>query len=385
MNKKNIEVEGGELLLMSEEGHYAVIPAKDRNKIQGMVADGCIDCINEYIKELPKESDYAEDGSLLPSWKTVKAKLNPKNWFVPDLTDQGSFNTAYDIARKDGRGQFMWNNERYSSDLPIRDDVEFGTPRIIRDRIYNAVTPEGYPLAEIENTIGRTLRGEGRRMSANPDEDAWAFYMGLPQSSNTTVVPSRYTPTTSTDQDAKYFTISGGELKTTFHDRLLENASRNFKESDSLNERVKPTIIQGSSSFTPLQNVSYSRGSDARGDYYSIYDVYDFDVPLSDKIGKPYEVYDRVYYKDYDGSGNPKPMFYTDDELLNINPDSPEFDPYYLQRELMNRGVELPLSTKKNKQLWNYERDYGHPDGIFGPETRNALTEYQNRLRGNKP
>jgi hypothetical protein len=339
MNKKNIEVEGGELLLMSEEGHYAVIPAKDRTKIQGMVVDGCNDCINEYIKELPKESDYAEDGSLLPSWKTVKSKVNPKNWFVPDFTDLGSFNTAYDVARKEGRGEFIWNNERYSSDLPVRNDAEFGIPRIIRDRIYNAITPEGYPLQELESTILRTVKGEGRRMSANPDEDAWAFYMGLPQSSNTTVVPSRYKPTTANNPDEKYYSIAGGELKSRFHDRLLNDAIRNFKKSDPSDENNKATTIQGGSSFTPLQNVTYSRGSDERGDYYSIYDIYDFNVPLSDKIGKPYEIYDRVYYKDYDGSGNPKPMFYTDDELLNITPESPGFDPFFLQKELMNRGV----------------------------------------------
>jgi len=385
MSKKNIEVEGGELLLMSEEGHYAVIPAKDRDKVQGMVTDGCFDCVNDYIKDLPKESDYAEDGSLLPSWKSIKAKLNPKNWLAPDLTDVGDFNTAYDVARKDGRGEFMWNNERYSSDLPVRDDVKFEIPHFIRDRIYNAVTPELYPADEIKNTIRRTLKGEGRRMSAIPDEDAWAFYMGLPQSSNNTVVPSRYKPTQAKDPDTKYYTITGGNLKPTFHEYLLDAAYSQFKQSDHDNEKTPNTIQGYSSTFTPLENVTYSRGSDERGDYFSLYDIYDFNIPLSDKIGKPYEIYDRVYYRDYDGSGNVKPMFYTDDELMNLSPDSPEFDPLFLQKELLNRGVELPLSNEKNKQLEPYHDGYGQPDGIFGPETRTALTEYQNRLRSKKP
>lgn len=68
MKKQNIEVEGGEILLMSKEGHYAVIPAKHRQEVMDMIKDGCDDCINNYIQTLPKDSDYAQDGSLLPDW-----------------------------------------------------------------------------------------------------------------------------------------------------------------------------------------------------------------------------------------------------------------------------------------------------------------------------
>ena len=64
MKKQNIEVEGGELLIQSKEGHYAVIPAKHRQEVMDMVKDGCDDCINAFIQTLPQESDYAEDGGL---------------------------------------------------------------------------------------------------------------------------------------------------------------------------------------------------------------------------------------------------------------------------------------------------------------------------------
>ena len=70
MKKQNIEVEGGEILLMSKEGHYAVIPAKHRQEVMDMVKDGCDDCINNYIQTLPKDSDYAEDGSLYSEYLT---------------------------------------------------------------------------------------------------------------------------------------------------------------------------------------------------------------------------------------------------------------------------------------------------------------------------
>lgn len=64
MKKKNIEVEGGELLIQSKEGHYAVIPTKHRQEVIDMIKDGCDDCINSYIQTLPRESDYAPDGSV---------------------------------------------------------------------------------------------------------------------------------------------------------------------------------------------------------------------------------------------------------------------------------------------------------------------------------
>ena len=69
MKKQNIEVEGGEILIQSKEGHYAIIPAKHRQEVMDMVKGGCDGCINNYIQTLPKDSDYAEDGSLLPEDK----------------------------------------------------------------------------------------------------------------------------------------------------------------------------------------------------------------------------------------------------------------------------------------------------------------------------
>ena len=61
---KKIEVEGGEILLRSDEGHYAVIPAKHATEVQGMVDENCDNCVNAYIQQLPKESNYNDNGDL---------------------------------------------------------------------------------------------------------------------------------------------------------------------------------------------------------------------------------------------------------------------------------------------------------------------------------
>lgn len=72
MKNKKVEVEGGELLIMSKEGHYAVIPAKHRQEVMDMINEGCDDCVNSYIQTLPKDSDYAEDGTIMTKKNNVK-------------------------------------------------------------------------------------------------------------------------------------------------------------------------------------------------------------------------------------------------------------------------------------------------------------------------
>ena len=62
MKKQNIEVEGGELLIMSKEGNFAVIPQKYRKEVEDMIEEGCDDCINDLISTLPKIENYEEDG-----------------------------------------------------------------------------------------------------------------------------------------------------------------------------------------------------------------------------------------------------------------------------------------------------------------------------------
>jgi hypothetical protein len=58
MNKLKVEAEGQELIIQSTEGHYAIIPKKDRDKIKKMILDKCDNCINNYIQTLPKVSNY---------------------------------------------------------------------------------------------------------------------------------------------------------------------------------------------------------------------------------------------------------------------------------------------------------------------------------------
>jgi len=86
MKNTKVEVEGGELLLQSKEGHYAVIPSNRREDVIVMLKNGCDECINSFIQTLPKESDYAEDGTLITNTdeKDKKDVVNPNQDLVMD-------------------------------------------------------------------------------------------------------------------------------------------------------------------------------------------------------------------------------------------------------------------------------------------------------------
>ena len=190
--------------------------------------------------------------------------------------------------------------------------------------------------------------------------------MGQPQTNNS-ITESKYKPTISNDENARYYTLRNAYSH--FNDMVVNNAMNRFENAPN-DERKSGNLRGVMSGFTPLEDVTYSKGSDERGNYYSIYDIYDFNVPLQDKIGKPYEIYDRVYYKDY-GDGDEKPMYFTDQELLELDVDKRNFDTLALQRELSNRGYILSKSTKEGRK---HESNF---DGIFGEETKKALLEYQ--------
>lgn len=94
-----------------------------------------------------------------------------------------------------------------------------------------------------------------------------------------------------------------------------------------------------------------------------------FDLSKYDTITKwkPFEVYDRIYYKNYDGEI--KQMFLSDNELKELDINKRKFDTLELQRELSNRWYELKNSKKED----------GNFDGVLGDETKNALLDRQKK------
>ena len=430
MKKQNIEVEGGELLIQSKEGHYAIIPAKHRQEVMDMVKDGCDDCINEYIKTLPKDSDYAEDGSLLPDWDKIKAVLNPKNWGVPDYTDKGSRGAAFAAARKAGEKEFMWNNKRFNtqSDMSPEQqlkvygitDERFQNQNIIKNKIHKNLQPRGYndPLKRVfkalttssnRDVVDYPSRSNHDVIDYPHREDAWSLYMGKPQIYNTFSI-SRYKPPTRSEDNLIYYSIN----------KMFD---RDF-EKDLLEIYGKEPHRLHSDYNDIMGNYIFDTGEDEHGKYISYEDTWDLNPfglenPINNKeittdIGKPFKIYNRIYYRDnpdkdkfkeyddkidelwdlakktqdpikskkyldeamslypirnnyYKKQGKYVRQYYSDKELLELDINKKNFDTLALQEELRNRGYKLPKSTKEDGTL----------DGIWGDETKNALLDYQ--------
>jgi len=155
MNKQNIEVEGGELLIQSKEGHYAVIPAKHRQEVMDMVKGGCDGCINNYIQTLPKASDYAEDGSLYPEEPVINSD-NPIK--LPEVTITAEAPTYIKYKQ-------AWEKEN-----------PFDIDKYVEDRFNNPVGREAISRIN-EKAWRKKLRKEGlKKRQAELDE---ATKMGL--------------------------------------------------------------------------------------------------------------------------------------------------------------------------------------------------------------
>lgn len=378
----NIEAEGNELILKNKAGDYVIIPKKYRLEVQDMIKENCHGCIDKLVETLPVMEDYALDGSIIPSWDKVKSVLNPKNWGVDDYTDKGDFDSAYSSARQAGEKEFMWNNKRFNTNYkgtPEQQLKETGITdkqnmphTFLRNRISKIDQSTQAYESPIKTLYKNIIKGEDYLPKDNDIEqtDMLNIYLGKPQINNSLSI-SRYKPTISKDIDVEYFKVN--KLSNMFPDKIkdltnpIEIEDIAYKGGDN-NDNY---IYRGLGRFT------IDKGKDEKGDYFSYYDIFDMNPigkgDLSFGVGKPFEVYDRIYYKDY-GDGQKKKMYYSDKELSELDINKKNFDTLALQRELSNRGYKLPKSTKKD----------GTFDGAWGDETKNAFLEYRKSQNKNK-
>ena len=404
---KNIKVEAehNELILENSNGDKVIIPANKRNWVKQKLSEGCHNCIDSLVETLPVASQYAQDGSWFPSW------MNPKNWGVTDYSDKGDFNTAYSSARKEGKKEFLFNDKRYNTDYKgtpqqqlketgITNEQIIGSKKL--KKVYKNTTPytsilppliqglKGYAGFEDKNRdinvenplpIAYYLENNQKSFRDLPEEeqkkykelskpyfkradDAWALYTGNPQRFKTFEI-SNHKPSNSKNKDDYYYSLNKS------YPELLD-----FVEKEGVNLKYGESKQVEEPTRLVLRNFKIGKNKDERGDYISYYDTWNlnpsFEFPIPEQ-GKPFEIYDRIYIKDY-GDGKQKRMYYTDKELSELNIDKKDFDTLALQRELSNRGYKLPKSTKKD----------GTFDGVWGDETKNAFLEYIKSQNKNK-
>jgi len=162
MEKKLLEVEGGEMAISSSNGIMAIIPKNKVSWVRKKLEDGCHECIDSLIETLPSfdgDNQKAEDGVMLDTdppkrrdpnqkfyesetipdtyqaqyllpevgvsaekpklsqFRRALSNMNPKNWFVDDYSGYNTRDEAYNAARQAGLPEFMYNGERFNTKM----------------------------------------------------------------------------------------------------------------------------------------------------------------------------------------------------------------------------------------------------------------------------
>ncbi len=207
-------------------------------------------------------------------------------------------------------------------------------------RLFQTVAPWGYgdKAGKLWSYISQKPSELRRHISKNLPErdDAWAMYLGLPQQYKTFRI-SKYAPSKSNEKKYYYALPKEKEVKILrafFHeldpDKIQERIQKEQKnivvpdfnpwEEDvpvgisdeamtkqstsqyvisQLKERAhsKKMVVYDDYAFV-MGNSTFAFGEDEKGRYISYYDVWDL-APTGEEIksiGKPFEIYNRIYY-----------------------------------------------------------------------------------------
>lgn len=187
------------------------------------------------------------------------------------------------------------------------------TPDIdIRQRLYDNIIPFGYnnPVERIASAVFLNKPSDKQEYAGNRDilDDLWGTYLGIPKDRrhyDPVLRTSKYKPTNSKDNNQNYVSVPFA--------------------NDDIDYIIKEALWQGERSqlLNPeLGTFTVDTGRDKKGQYVSYYDKWDLNPfrgitnvgnkitkflgldkagDLSFGIGKPIEIYDRIYLDDYYG------------------------------------------------------------------------------------
>lgn len=151
-------------------------------------------------------------------------------------------------------------------------------------------------------------------------KDLLSIYLGKPQKYNTASI-SKYKPSDSKEKDKEYFSVNSDKFKNYILKHLNEDfitqgiKSGEINPAKDKNEEIIPNRYIIKDIGTGLGEFTIDRGKDENGEYISYWDEWDLNPykgiysdrdisnigDLSFGIGKPYNVYDRLYFRE-----NPK-------------------------------------------------------------------------------
>jgi hypothetical protein len=189
---------------------------------------------------------------------------------------------------------------------------------VSKQQLFERYRPVDYPdpIGAIFN-MGKDVPLRDLEGDYHISEEAWRLALGLPTESKY-INPSKYKPSKANDPNAQYYSLNNVYDPQKLINAYIEKAEGKPGQSVQMNA-LSPYLISKDRMVTdnempftetdPLQKFTLSQGEDEKGRYVSIYDKYDFNVPYMDDVvygsnRKPYEFYDRFYYKK-DANGRP--------------------------------------------------------------------------------
>jgi hypothetical protein len=333
-----------------------IIPKDKAAWVKEKLKEGCHGCIDKLVETLPVMEDYADDGSLIPDDKkkiTFEYKPSSKNLIKPDTAVRDKTYLAPKVTTplKQREQPVLKADTRTEQQRKIAQEY---TESVLNPSIRTQI---GEALQKPLRWLADPVKGVGDIVSAIAPNSALA--KNLPNT-NEDVIEYR-------KKQLNPYTSNKEKINNTYNEAvpLTSQALLNILPA----EAAAGKMIKSSKNLIKPASKVLNKTDDVVKIVYNLYDIGRGDEKNKTfGTAKPFEVYDRIYIKDY-GDGQKKRMYYTDKELLELDVNKKNFDTLALQRELRNRGYKLPKSTKKDGSL----------DGVWGDETKNALLDWQNK------
>ena len=304
------------------------------------------------------KNKYAEGGIL----ETLKSNLNPYNWGVNDYTNKGNFNTAYSSAKKTGEKEFMYKGKRYNTKYAGTPRQEVGTYGVDGKPVHPMDL--NHPAqVNLYPAFGKYLPGHisasiGDNKTSIDYSSTGNFPFGINDVKN---------------KGEKSFNVYG-------QDNLnFSNKASSLPTGDyMLEDKYTPSdwnlfTNNCADNVCDAFGIPRSKGIETpTGAISKIKEKY----PTIDVTGRTYDDYENLY-KELQNQPNKKILLQSKN-ILGIA-SSPDLQQTDISKKLIStiQGVladEGFAPSKSQKQSGGY-------DGIYGPETKQALLDYQTKLK----
>lgn len=290
-----------------------------------------------------------------------------------NVYSEPSFDKAYQKARANGESEFIYGTKRYNTKYKGTPEQQFNETgitdeqiqgrSIIRDRLYNNLKPVSYRNmpTRLFDSIVLDKKQKYKDEITPTRADLFSVYSGK-KAENGKLSISKYKPQMSEGDKTTYYALKDSATR----ESILNNPDYLETwddEDDSKQELIKNKGVgkRANSEGAGLGNFKTYKGEDEKGKYISYYDKWDLtpfrfskNTELPTDFGKPFEIYDRIYYKD-------NPMDDKATVMKNNNNLKNKYQKQELElRAVMSKDTLSPFDKKGNIIDKVYNRQVGN-------------------------